>query len=227
MKPKILIVDDDKSIIKFVKGSLDANGYASYSACDGKEALDAITRVSPDLVLLDIMMPTIDGYDVCRQLRDWSEVPVIMISALCDENEKVKCLNLGADDYLCKPFGLEELLARIQAVLRRSRSAIDRTDKPNFTSKDLEINFATRQVTIGGREIYFTPTEYAILRELGINSPKVLTYQLLLKTVWGVEYGGETQYLHVYFSRLRKKLEGDPSNPTHLLSIRGIGYKLV
>ena len=227
MRPKILIVDDDISIIKFVKANLEANGYETSIACDGKEALDTVARELPTLVLLDIMMPTVDGYEVCRQLREWSQVPVIMLSALCDEQDKVKYLNLGADDYLCKPFGLDELLARIQAVLRRSDVAIAKPAKPVLISDDLEINFAERRVTIYGREIELTLTEYALLQELALNSPKVLTYQMLLRRVWGVEYGDERNYLYVFIGRLRKKIEDDYQNPAHIVSVRDVGYRLV
>lgn len=227
MRPKILIVDDDISIIKFVKANLEANGYETSIACDGKEALDTVARELPTLVLLDIMMPTVDGYEVCRQLREWSQVPVIMLSALCDEQDKVKYLNLGADDYLCKPFGLDELLARIQAVLRRSDVAIAKPAKPVLISDDLEINFAERRVTIYGREIELTLTEYALLQELALNSPKVLTYQMLLRRVWGTEYGDERNYLYVFIGRLRKKIESDYQNLAHIVSVRDIGYRLV
>jgi len=226
MRPKILIVDDDLSIIKFVKANLEANNYETCSASDGEKALDVIVQELPTLVLLDIMMPTIDGYEVCQRLREWSQIPVIMLSALCDEQDKVKCLNLGADDYLCKPFGLDELLARIQAVLRRSDVAVTKPAKPVLISDDLEINFAERRVTVSGREIGFTLTEYTLLQELAQNSPKVLTYQLLLRRVWGPEYADERHYLYVYIRRLRKKIERDSQNPSHLISIRDVGYRL-
>ncbi|MBC8470849.1 MAG: response regulator transcription factor [Planctomycetes bacterium] len=227
MRPKILIVDDDISIIKFVKANLEANGYETSIACDGKEALDTVARELPTLVLLDIMMPTVDGYEVCRQLREWAQVPVIMLSALCDEEDKVRCLDLGADDYLCKPFGLDELLARMRAVLRRSTIATTAPTKPVFTSGDLEINFVERRVIVAGSEVDLTLTEYGLLQELTLNSPKVLTYELLLRRVWGTAYRDERNYLYVFIRRLREKLERDPQNPAHIISVRGVGYRLV
>jgi len=178
--------------------------------------------------LLDIMMSAMDGYEVCRRVRDFSPVPIIMISARCDEPDKVECLNLGADDYLCKPFGLDELLARIQAVLRRVSSAtITKPAKSAFTSGELEINFVERCVRIAGVEVGLTLTEYKLLQEMAINSPKVLTFQLLLRRVWGPEFNDERQYLHIYIARLRRKLEIDSQNPAHIISVRDVGYRLI
>ena len=227
MAKKILVVDDDVAILKFVRANLEANSYQALTARDGEEALKVIEREFPDLVLLDIMMPTIDGYEVCRRLREWSPVPVIMISARCDEEDKVKCLDLGADDYLCKPFGLDELLARIRAVLRRSDTATIAPTKPAFTSGDLEIDFVERRVMVTGAEVNLTLTEYGLLQELALNSSKVLTYELLLRRVWGSEYRDERNYLYVFIRRLRIKLECDPQNPAHIISVRDIGYRLV
>ena len=225
---KILVVDDDAATVKFVTANLEANDYEALSARDGEEALKIIEKKLPDLVILDIMMPKVDGYEVCRRLREWSQIPVIMLSARCDEEDKVKCLNIGADDYLCKPFGLDEMLARVRAVLRRSgTAAITDLTKPTFTSNDLKINFVERRVSIADSEVTLTLTEYALLQELALNSPKVLTYQLLLQRVWGSEYGDERGYLYVFIRRLRRKLERDPQNPAHILSIRDVGYRLV
>jgi len=227
MPRKILVVDDDPATIKFVVANLEANNYEALKARDGEEALEIIEKEFPDLVVLDIMMPKIDGYEVCRRLREWSQMPVIMLSARCDEVDKVKCLDIGADDYLCKPFSLDEMLSRIRAVLRRSGPATTEPTKPNFISDDLEINFVERRVRVTGSEVALTVTEYALLQEFALNSPKVLTYQLLLQRVWGAEYNDERGYLYVFIRRLRRKLERDSQNPAHILSVRDVGYRLV
>jgi DNA-binding response OmpR family regulator len=227
MTKKILIVDDDPATIKFIAANLEANNYEVLKARDGEEALKVIEKDSPDLVILDIMMPNIDGFEVCRRLRDWSQLPLIMLSARCDEEDKVKCLDMGADDYLCKPFGLDEILARIRAVLRRSGTIPSaKSIQMAFVSGDLSISFIERQVRIDNKDAKLTVTEYALLQELAINSPKVLTYQYLLQKVWGPEYGDERGYLYVFIRRLRKKLERDSQHPAHIISIRDIGYQM-
>jgi DNA-binding response OmpR family regulator len=227
MMKTILVVDDDPSIIKFITGNLEANDYKVLKARDGEEALKVIEKESPDLMILDIMMPNMDGFEVCRRLRDWSQLPVIMLSAKCDEEDKVKCLNMGADDYLCKPFGLDEILARIRAVLRRTdnNGSIIPTQIA-FISGDLNISFIERRVIVNNKEIDLTVTEYSLLQELALNSPKVLTYQFLLQKIWGPEYSDERGYLYVFIRRLRKKLELDPQDPLHIISVRDIGYRL-
>jgi DNA-binding response OmpR family regulator len=228
MPSKILVVDDDPATIKFVMANLEANNYKTIKARDGEEALKIIEKELPDLVVLDIMMPKMDGYEVCRRLREWSQMPVIMLSARCNEEDKVKCLDIGADDYLCKPFGLDEMLARVRAVLRRTDTAISvKPTQTAFTSEELNINFVERRVSVGLNEVALTATEFALLQELALNSPKVLTYQLLLQRVWGPEYNDERGYLYVFIRRLRRKLERDHQKPSHLISIRDIGYRLV
>jgi len=222
---RILIVDDDPAILKFLRANLKAGSYETLAAVDGAEALQVFERELPDLVLLDITMPRMDGFDVCRRLREWSKIPIIMLSARGDEMDKVKCLNLGADDYLTKPFGVDELLARVRAVLRRTESARTQPTKSSFTCEGIEINFADRRVTVSGREVALTPTEYKLLQELVLNANKVLTHSMLLGKVWGPEYGSEKEYLRVFISRLRKKLEPDPINPRYLLTIPGVGYQ--
>jgi two-component system KDP operon response regulator KdpE len=222
---RILIVDDDPAILKFLRANLKAGSYETLAAVDGAQALQVFERELPDLVLLDITMPRMDGFDVCRRLREWSKIPIIMLSARGDEMDKVKCLNLGADDYLTKPFGVDELLARVRAVLRRTESARTQPTKSSFTCEGIEINFADRRVTVSGREVALTPTEYKLLQELVLNANKVLTHSMLLGKVWGPEYGSEKEYLRVFISRLRKKLEPDPINPRYLLTIPGVGYQ--
>jgi len=224
-KTRILVVDDELSIIKFLRANLEARGYEVLAAMDGAEALQTIEMELPDLVILDIMMPKMDGFEVCRRVREWSQIPVIMLSARGDESDKVKCLDLGADDYITKPFGKGELIARVRAVLRRSETAATIPTQPSFTSGDLQISFAQRRVTVAGKEVKLTPTEYSLLQEFVLNVGKVLTHTHLLNKVWGSEYREDTQYLHVFVRRLRAKLEPDPTNPAYIMTVSGVGYQ--
>ena len=225
IKTRILVVDDEPSIRKFLRANLEAKDYKVLTAADGAEALQTIEMELPDLVILDIMMPKMDGFEVCRQLREWSQIPIIMLSARGDENDKVKCLELGADDYITKPFGASELIARVRAVLRRTEAAGSIPTQPSFTSDTLQINFVERQVTVADREVKLTPTEYNLLQELVLNANKVLTHRMLLRKVWGPEYGEEKEYLRVFIGRLRKELEPDPENPEYIITIPGVGYQ--
>ena len=225
MKQRILTVDDELSIIRFLRSNLEDRGYTVISATNGEEALHMIEMELPDLIILDVMMPKMDGFEVCRQLREWSQIPIIMLSARGDEKDKVRCLDLGADDYIVKPFGANELIARVSAVLRRTKAASVSPTISTVTSGDLVINFASRQVTRAGLEIKLTPTEYALLQELAVNMGKVLTHTHLLNRVWGPEYREEREYLHVFVRRLRSKLESDPNNPKHILTVSGVGYR--
>src|SRR3990172_119171 len=224
-KTRILVVDDEPSIIKFLKANLETQSYKVLTAINGAEALQTFELELPDLVILDIRMPVMGGFEVCRRLREWSQVPIIMLSADSDETDKVQCLNLGADDYITKPFSLNELTARVKAVLRRAEMDTSTPMQPSFTSGSLELNFAKRRVTIDGKEIKLTPTEYALLQELVVNAGKVLTHTHLLNKIWGLEYREEAQYLHVFVRRLRTKLESDPANPTYIVNISGVGYQ--
>jgi two-component system KDP operon response regulator KdpE len=223
--PRILVVDDEAVIIKFVRANLEAEGWHTLTAMDGYAALDVIERELPDLVILDIMMPNIDGLEVLRRLREWSQIPVIMLSVREEETYKVKCLNLGADDYVTKPFGAEELIARVRAVLRRNEAPNFTNRQPLFISGDLQINFGTKQVTAAGNEVSLTPTEYNLLQELALNAGKVLAHDYILRRVWGPEYGHEREYLHVFIGRLRAKIEPDPAKPTYIITVPGIGYR--
>ena len=223
-KTRILVVDDELSIIKFLRANLEAKGYEVLAAMDGAEALQTFEMELPDLVILDIMMPKMDGFEVCRRLREWSQTPIIMLSARGDESDKVKCLDLGADDYITKPFGASELIARVRAVLRRTEAAT-MPGQPSFISGDLQISFAQRRVTIAGKEVKLTPTEYSLLQEFVLNVRKVLTHTHLLNKVWGSEYREDTQYLHVFVRRLRAKLEPDPANPRYITTVPGVGYQ--
>jgi len=222
----ILIVDDDREIIKFIEANLRKEGWQVQTATDGYQALRLIAVDSPDLVILDIMMPGLDGVEVCRRLRTRSQVPVIMLSARGNLEDKVDCLNLGADDYLTKPFGVEELIARVRAVLRRNKPNQRLIPRTLLASGSLEIDFITRRVTCHGQEIKLTPTEYNLLQELALHAGRTLDYNYLLKRVWGPEYEIEREYLHVYIGRLRAKIEPDPKQPQYIISIPGMGYKL-
>ncbi len=224
-KTRILVVDDEPSIRKFLRANLEAKDYKVLTAVDGAEALRTIEMELPDLMILDIMMPKTDGFEVCRQLREWSQVPIIMLSARGDESDKVKCLELGADDYITKPFGASELIARVRAVLRRTEAAHTIPTQPSFTGGDLKINFVERRITVADREVKLTPTEYNLFQELVLNANKVLTHSMLLRKVWGPEYGEEKEYLRVFIGRLRKELEPDPENPRYIITIPGVGYQ--
>jgi len=224
-KTRILVVDDELSIIKFLRATLKAENYEALAAMDGAEALQTIEMELPDLVILDIMMPKVDGFEVCRRLREWSQIPIIMLSARGDEGDKVKCLELGADDYVTKPFGASELVARVKAVLRRTEAAHVIPTQPSFTSGDIKINFVERRVTVAEREVKLTPTEYKLLQELVLNVNKVLTHSMLLGKVWGPDYGEEREYLRVFIGRLRRQLEPKPENPQYIISIPGVGYQ--
>ena len=224
-KTVILIVDDELSIIKFLRANLEAGGYEVMAAIDGAQAIQTFEMGQPDLMILDIMMPKMDGFEVCRRIREWSQIPVIMLSARGDEDDKVKCLNLGADDYITKPFGAGELIARVKAVLRRTETAATTPGQSAFTGGDLQINFAQRRVTVAGKEVKLTPTEYSLLQEFVLNAGNVLTHIHLLNKVWGPEYIDDTQYLHVFVRRLRAKLEPDPIESGYIVTVPGVGYQ--
>jgi len=224
-KTRILIVDDEISIIKFLRANLLEKGYEVLASMNGVEALETFEKELPDLVVLDIMMPRMDGFEVCRRIREWSQVPIIMLSAIGSEEDKVRCLNLGADDYVTKPFGKDELIARVNAVMRRTTSVAAVPAQPSFARGNLQINFAQRKVTVAGKEVKFTPTEYRLLQELVLNAGKVLTHTHLLNKVWGPEYRDEREYLHVFIPRLRAKLEDDPANPEYIVTVSGVGYQ--
>jgi len=224
-KTRILAVDDEVSIRRLLKAKLEDKGYEVSTAMDGVEALEKVATELPDLLILDINMPKMGGFETCRQLRQWSQIPIIMLSARGDEKDKVTCLDLGADDYITKPFGTGELEARVKAVLRRNGATSTIPSRPLFTSGDLQISFAKRRVTIAGKEVRLTPTEYNLLQELVLNAGKALTHTYLLQKVWGPEYHSETEYLHVFVGRLRRKLHIDSADHEYILTLPGIGYQ--
>ena len=225
-KTHVLVVDDDPAILRLLCANLKARDYKVSTAIDGEDALEAVERDFVDLIILDIMMPKLNGVEVCRRIREWSDVPIIVLSAQGDEKNKVHCLELGADDYLTKPFGIAELIARIKTALRHSSTSRATPAQPNFSFEDLEINFAMRRVAVGGNEIKLTPTEYSVLQQLAVNANKVLTHGMLLQNIWGSQYSSEKEYLRVFIGRLRKKLEPNPQEPRYILTVPGVGYHL-
>ncbi|MBI4498465.1 MAG: response regulator transcription factor [Chloroflexi bacterium] len=223
-KPRILVVDDEPETVKYVGTNLRARGYQVLTAADGTEALKVASEEVLDLIILDIMMPGPDGFEVCQAIRQESEVPIIILSARGQERDKVRALDIGADDYLTKPFGIEELLARVRAALRRSaRSEVG--PLPPIHTDDLTLDFSRRRVLVRGQEVSLTPTEYNLLAHLARNMGKVLTHRAILQSVWGPEYGDENDYLWAYVRRLRRKLEPDPQHPRYLLTEPGVGYR--
>lgn len=224
---QVLVAEDELELRAFICRNLRARDFAVLEASNGLEALMLWEREQPQLLILDIMMPRLDGLEVCRRIRESSTVPIIVLTALDDERDKVTALDLGADDYLTKPFGVEELLARIRAVLRRGQWFATPPSPGVRRYGDLEVDFEGRVVRLRGEEVRLTPTEFALLEQLVTNVGKVLTHRVLLQRVWGREYGEEAEYLRVYMRRLRHKLEADPTNPRHFLTESGVGYRFV
>lgn len=224
-RTRILILNSDPVTRRFIRSNLEAREYATFVAVNGSEASELLQTETLDLIVLDARTPN-DGLELCQNLRDGSSVPIIMLSTRNDEVYKVKCFNAGADDYLTKPFGIEELIARIKAVLRRSDGSEAASPPVLFTNGSLKIQFAERRVTVNGQEVKLTPTEYLLLQELALNVDKVLTHDLLLNKVWGPEYRYEREYLRVFIGRLRRKLEPDPRKPRYLITVPWVGYKL-
>jgi len=225
MPKKVLVVDDDPDLVKLVACSLTRQGYEVYKAYDGQEGLQQIYNHQPDLVILDIMMPKMDGWQVCRRIRETSDIPIIMLTAKGREEDIVRGLDYGADDYLTKPFSIKELLARVRAVLRRATLSLP-TETPAIYSDDyLTVNLAERRVIVGGKRVKLTPTEYRLLAYLVENAGRVLTYRQLLEKVWGWEYMNDIDYVRIYIWRLRQKIEKDPSRPQYILTEYGVGYR--
>lgn len=225
-KATILVVDDEPHVLKLVKANLESSGYRVLTAGDGAQAITTTEREWPDLVILDIMLPKMDGYEVCRRIREFSAVPVIMLTARSAQIDLVHGFEVGADDYLTKPFDVTELLMRVQAVLRRSQWPEEVIVRQKFKAGPIEIEFAQHRVTVDDQAVKLTPTEYRLLAYLASNANRVLTHRELLRAVWGPEYGEETEYLRVYMRYLRQKLEPEPSAPRYLLTQPGAGYML-
>lgn len=222
--PIVLVVDDEKSLRDFVRRNLEVRGFDVLTASNGLEALAHFNTNNVDLVILDVMMPRMDGLETIRRIRQSSLVPIIVLSALGEESDKIQALNTGADDYLTKPFGVGELLARLQAVLRRAQWTESPARQGRIVRAEIIADLERHVVTVHGTPIDLTPTEFNLLVYLMEHSGKVLPHQTILQHVWGPEYGPESEYLRVYIGRLRQKIELDPSNPHHLITERGIGY---
>ncbi|MCI4355018.1 MAG: response regulator transcription factor [Thermoplasmata archaeon] len=225
-KGRILVVDDEAQIRKALNRALVARGYVVEVAVDGEEALDLAESFAPDLVVLDLNLPGIDGFEVCRRLRTWTSTPIIVLSVREDETDKVEALDLGADDYLTKPFGIDELLARIRASLRRVEDRASQTI-PHFRSGGLDIDLVQRRVTRDGQGVRLTKTEWGLLEAFAAHPGKLLTHTWLLQTVWGGGYAEDVDVLRVFISQLRKKIELDPTRPAIIVTEPGVGYRWV
>jgi two-component system KDP operon response regulator KdpE len=224
-KTTVLVVDDEETLRHFVRRNLEVRGFNVITANNGLEAISAFKSHQVDLVILDLMMPRMDGLETTRQIRQISTVPIIVLTALDEEGDKIHAFDLGSDDYLTKPFGVGELLARVKAVLRRSKWTRPPIQQDRLVHGDIAIDLERYQVDVRGEEIKLTPTEFNLLVYLMEHADKVLPHKAILKNVWGPEYGDETEYLRVYIGHLRKKIELEPSDPRYLLTERGIGYR--
>jgi two-component system, OmpR family, KDP operon response regulator KdpE len=219
----VLVVDDEPQILRALETNLRGAGYEVATAATAEQALSTAAMRPPDAVILDLVLPDGSGIEVCRELRSWSSAPILMLSVVGDEAEKVAALDAGADDYVQKPFGIDELLARLRALLRRAPPS----SEPVLEIGELELDLEKRLVSVGGRRVQLTPNEFDLLRVLAQNEGKLMTHPAILREVWGPAYSAESHYLHVYVSQLRRKLEDDPARPRYLLTEAGAGYRLV
>lgn len=222
-KPVVLVVDDEPQILRVMRASLPIRGYEVFTASSGAEALNQLSKHVPDLIILDLAMPEMPGLEVCRRVREFSSVPIIVLSAKGSESDKVAALDLGADDYVTKPFGMDELLARTRAVLRRLSTSNDHV----VAIGDVTIDIDERRVVVGGKEIRLTPKEFDVFKYLVNNAGKVVTHRALLQTVWGWESTDQTEYLRVFINQLRRKIEADASHPRYLITEPWVGYRFV
>jgi two-component system KDP operon response regulator KdpE len=220
---RVLVVDDEPQILRAVQMKLRGAGYTVETAETAEEALMKAAMRPPDAIILDVLLPDGSGTDVCRELRTWTTAPVLVLSAVGEESEKIQALDAGADDYVTKPFSGDELLARLRAALRRTTSSV----KPTIEIGELRIDLEKRAVTIDGQLVSLTPIEYDLLRLLAANEGKLLTHPMILREIWGPAYREESNYVHVYISHLRRKIEPDPARPRYLLNQPGVGYRLV
>lgn len=218
----ILVVDDEPQIRRVLRSTLSSQGYVITEAKTGEEAVDSVRKIKPDLVLLDVNMPGMGGVEACREIRRSSEAPIIMLTVRNAERDKVAALDAGADDYVVKPFGIEELLARIRAALRRFAPG---DSMPPYVSKELTLDFESRQLTVRGQEVHLTPKEFDVLKHLIGNQGKPLTHRRILQSVWGPDYGEETENLRVVINQLRKKIETDPAHPKYIRTEPWVGYR--
>jgi len=223
LSTRVLVVDDEPQFLRALATNLRGAGYEVETATSGAEALAAAGLRPPDVVILDLLLPDRSGTDVCRELRTWSDAPIVLVSAVGEDEEKIKALDAGADDYVTKPFAIGELLARLRAVLRRAGGP----GEPVITVGPITVDLEKHSVAVDGRPVHLTPHEFRLLRLLAQNEGRLLTHRSILREVWGPGYGDESNYLHVYVSQLRRKLEPDPARPRFLLTEPGAGYRLV
>lgn len=221
---RVLIVDDEPQIRKLLKVSLNAYGYMLDEAATGQDGITRAAIFKPDLLILDLGLPDMDGKNVIKEIRDWSHAPIIILTARDQEQEKIEALDFGADDYITKPFGMGELLARMRVCLRRSTA---NGDEPVLTCGGLTVNLVLRRVMVDDREVKLTPTEYEIIKVMAQHAGRVLTHKQLLKAVWGNSYDEDTHYIRVYIGQLRRKIEADPAQPRYIITESGVGYRLM
>ena len=224
--PIVLVIEDEVPIRRFLKIALADHGYAFREAANGKEGLMKVATEHPDLLILDLGLPDMDGLEVAKQVREWSTIPIIILSARGQEKDKVEALDLGADDYLTKPFGVPELLARVRVALRHSTRVASGKAEPDFSFGNVRVDFSRRLVFMDGEEVKLTRTEYKLLQTMIKYAGKVVTHKQLLKEIWGQSYFDESNYLRVYMAHLRRKLEKDPAHPKHFITEAGVGYRL-
>jgi len=224
-KPTVLVVDDEPRIVRFVRAELESAGFRVLAALNGIAAMETVSSEMPDLVVLDVIMPGLDGFDVLRRIRANSSVPVILLTARGSDADKVRGLDLGADDYLTKPFSPDELSARVRAVLRRTSSSRE-APAARLQVGDLVVDYDRRRVMVRGRDVQMSRTEWQLLQQLALNAGKVMLHEDLLVRTWGPEYRDDVEYLRVWVSRLRRKIEDDPARPHYLRTVPGVGYML-
>lgn len=224
--PLVLVIEDDVQIRRFLRTTLTSSGYRLLEAATGNEGINKAALNAPDVIILDLGLPDLDGLEVMRRLREWSLIPVIVVSAREQERDKVAALDIGADDYLTKPFGTSELLARIRVAQRHALRQMQESEEPYFRVGGLHVDLAHRQVLIDDREVHLTPLEYRLLTTLVRFAGRVMTHRQLLREVWGPSYTNENHYLRVYMGQLRHKLEADPTRPRYLITEPGVGYRL-
>lgn len=226
MKERILVVDDEPRFVRLIEANLETEGYEVLRAKNGQQAVEQTVAEKPDLVLLDVMMPEMDGFQACERIREFSNVPIIMLTAKGEEDQRVKGLNLGADDYIVKPFSASEMLARVRSVLRRAKRSAPDMAESVFSRGELQIDFARAEVRLSGEPVSLSATEYRLLLQFAHNAGKILTAEDLLRNVWGEEYSEEKEILWVSISRLRQKLEKDPKKPEMIVTHSGEGYSM-
>ena len=222
-EPRILVIDDEEAIRRFLRVALSSQGYKVVEANSGQVGLSSAVSEKPEVIILDLGLPDIDGVEVTRLLRKWTKIPIVILSVRGSENDKIAALDAGADDYVTKPFGVGELLARLRVALRRAKN---NPDQPVYEYMGLKVDLVRRKVMVSDKEISLTPTEYELLHTLTVNAGKVMTHRQLLREVWGTEYGNEFHMVHVNISNLRRKIETDPTRPQFIVTEPGVGYRL-